>query len=396
MLTLDWTRLTAGLPALDDVAVAARNAWALTLGEGVAPIRHTPSELLRSGPHRDLYRFGPQPTPGTRPILLVPPLAVPATCYDLRPGQSLAAHLADGEHAPYLLDYGTMTAADRDLGFEAWADDIVPEALRHISDRHAGADVDLVGWSLGGTISLLTAAAHADLPIRSVTVIGTPVDYTRIPVISPLRMIGRITTERPLTAVTRMLGGLPAPIVQATYRATAPHRELLKPWFVARNLRNTESLARMEAIDRFMAEMPGYPARVFHQMCSQLILGNSLAEGRFRFGSRTVTLSDVTVPVLGVGGTTDVIAPAAAVAPITDLLTGSPYVRFEAVPGSHLGLVAGPGARDTTWTILDEFLGTVPHRPGVDPLTAPALGADRDSADARCADEKSGVSVVPS
>ncbi|MFD4295106.1 alpha/beta hydrolase [Rhodococcus sp. NPDC058532] len=368
------------MPSRDDVAVAARNAWALTVGGGVAPADPTPSELLRGGPHRDLYRFGPPPARDARPVLLVPPLAVPASCYDLRPGQSLAAHLVERGHATYLLDYGTMTSADGDLGFESWAEDIVPDAVRHISERHDGAAVDLIGWSLGGTISLLTAAGQPDLPIRSVTAIGTPLDYTRIPVISPLRMIGRVTTERPLTAVTRRLGGLPAPIVQASYRVTAPHRELFKPWFIARNLRNTESLARMEAIDRFMAEMPGYPARVFDQMCSQLILGNRLAAGEFNYGTRVVRLADVRVPVLGVGGTTDVIAPAAAVEPITDLLTGSPYVRFEAVAGSHLGLVAGPGARDTTWPIIDEFLGSVSH----------------DLADARCADPESATSVVPS
>lgn len=378
MLTLDWTRLAAGLPTLDDLGTAARNAWALTFGDGVAPPHRTASELLSEGPHRDLYRFGPRPTAGTRPVLLVPPLAVPTTCYDLRPGQSLAAHLVDGGHAPYLLDYGTMAPADRHLGFEAWVDDIVPEAVRRVSDRHDGAPVDVVGWSLGGTISLLTAAARPELPIRSLTAVGTPIDYTRIPVITPLRAIGRITTERPLTAVTWALGGLPAPIVQASYRVTAPHRELLRPWFVARNLGNTDALARMEAIDRFMAEMPGYPARLFHQMCTQLILGNSLATGEFRLGARTVSLADVTAPVLGVGGTTDVIAPAASVAPIATLLTGSPYVRFEAVPGSHLGLVAGPGARETTWAILDEFLGSV------------------DTDPARCVDEKTDACVVPS
>lgn len=389
MRLLDPARLVTDLPTRDDLDTAARNAWALTFGGGVSPAHRTPSVLLRSGPHRDLYRFGPEPETGTRPILMVPPLAVPASCYDLRPGQSLAAELVERGHAPYQLDYGTMTADDRHLGFEAWFDGIVPDAVRYISDRHAGAAVDLVGWSLGGTISLLTAAAHADLPIRSVTAIGTPIDYTRIPVISPLRVIGRYTTERPLTAVTRVLGGLPAPVVQAAYRVTAPHRELLKPWFVARNLTNTESLARMEAIDRFMAEMPGYPARIFHQMCSRLILGNDLATGQFHLGGRTVDLADISVPVLGVGGTTDVIAPAAAVEPITGLLTGSPYVRFESVPGSHLGLVAGPEARETTWAILDEFLGRATAASADLPETAVADGA-------RCPDDESAVAVVRS
>jgi polyhydroxyalkanoate synthase len=31
-------------------------------------------------------------------------------------------------------------------------------------------------------------------------------------------------------------------------------------------------------------------------------------------------------------------------------------VRYETAPGSHLGILAGPTARDTTWTYVDKFL----------------------------------------
>ncbi|MFC7448130.1 alpha/beta hydrolase [Rhodococcus daqingensis] len=345
MLDLDWR------PRLNTLT---RNAWGLTFGGGVQAAEPTPSEQIAQGLHRDLYRFGA--LAGDNPVLMVPPLAAPAHCYDLRPGQSLAAHLLGSGRTPYLVDYGTMTSADRDLGFEAWVDDIVPEAVRRVSELHDGAPVDLIGWSLGGTLSLLTASANADLPIRSVTAIGTPVDYEEIGAIAPLRAIGRITGDRPLTAATWALGGLPAPVVQASYRFTALQRELTKPWFIARNLHNTETLARMESIDKFMAAMPGYPARFFHQVCTQLILGNTLASGEFRLGSRTVPLSALSVPVLAIGGTEDVIAPVASVARITDVLTGVPSVRFETAPGSHLGMLAGPGARATTWAHIDDFL----------------------------------------
>lgn len=333
--------------------VSLRNAWGLTFGGGVAPAHRTPSTVIHRELHRDLHRYGPG---GGRPILLVPPLAVPMHCYDLRPGQSLAAHLLASGRTPYVVDYGTMAYADRALGFEEWVDDIVPGALRHVSDLHDGADVDVVGWSLGGTISLLTASAHPDLPIASVTALGTPIDYSKIPTMAAARGIARFTGHRPVTELTRLMGGLPAPLVQIAYRATAPQRELLKPWFVARNLHDTETLARMEAIDRFMAQMPGYPARLFYQVAEELVLGNGLLEGRITLGGTTIKLAELRVPVLAVGGEGDVIATADSVAAIVDVLTGSPAVRFETAPGSHLGLLAGPAAKDTTWRHLDTFL----------------------------------------
>ncbi|MGC0365933.1 polyhydroxyalkanoate synthase [Rhodococcus sp. 27YEA15] len=335
---------------------AARNAWGLTLGGGVEKPDHATSYLVESGPHRDLYKFGARWAPKQRPVLLVPPLAVSAHCYDLRRGQSLAAHLADGRFSTYLLDYGAMRYADRDLGFEDWVDGILPEAIRRISELHDGDDVAVIGWSLGGTMSLLTGAAHPDLPLASVTAIGTPIDYRKIGAISPLRLIGKYTGATPLTTLTDLVGGLPSPLVKASYRVTALQRELLKPWFVVRNLQNTEILARMEAIDRFMAEMPGYPGKAFRQICEQLMLGNNLFHDRIELAGRKVSLADLKVPVLAIGGTSDVIAPIAAVRAITTVLTGSPSVRFETAPGSHLGLVAGPTAAGSTWAFIDEFL----------------------------------------
>ncbi|MGV0155057.1 alpha/beta fold hydrolase [Rhodococcus sp. GB-02] len=340
-------------PTLD---TAARNAWGLSFGDGVEKAERTPSVLISEGPHRDLYRFGALWTPKGKPVLLVPPLAVSADCYDLRPGQSLAAHLLGGGNTPYLLDYGTMRYSDRGMGFEAWVDDIIPEAIRSISDLHDGAAVSVIGWSLGGTMSLLTSSAHPDLPVASITAIGTPIDYTKIPAISPLRLIGKYTGDTPLTSATNLVGGLPAPLVQASYKVTALQREVLKPWFIVRNLHDTETLARMESIDNFMAAMPGYPGKAFQQICEQLMLGNNLFNDAITLAGREIKLSALKVPVLAIGGTTDVIAPIASAEAITSVLTGAPSVRFEEASGSHLGLVAGPTARDSTWTFIDEFL----------------------------------------
>ena len=39
------------------------------------------------------------------------------------------------------------------------------------------------------------------------------------------------------------------------------------------------------------------------------------------------------------------------------LLTAAREVRFEIVPGGHLGLLTGRAARGSTWEVLDEWFG---------------------------------------
>ncbi|WP_040797911.1 alpha/beta fold hydrolase [Nocardia higoensis] len=347
----------------DTVTLAARNAWALTFGPGVEAPEPTAATVLWDEPHRQLRRFerdeardgaaSAQP-----PVLLVPPLAAPASCFDLRPRQSLARFLLGTGRTPYLIDYGEIGYTDRRMGFEDWIDDILPEAVLRTSADRGGAPVDLVGWSIGGTLSLLAAAAHTHLPIRSVTAIGSPLDYDKMPGMGSVRTVARLDRGRTVSTAVRVTG-VPAPLTRAAYRATAWNRELTRPLFVAGNIARTESLARMESIDRFMAAMPGYPGRFYAQLWERLVLANDIGRGGLRLRGRRIALSQVNAPVLLIGGTTDVITPAESVAAGVRLLTGAPLVRYDTVPGGHLGILTGETARDTTWVHLEKFLAEV-------------------------------------
>ncbi|MET8774582.1 alpha/beta hydrolase [Nocardia sp. NPDC004654] len=341
-----------------ELAHALDNGWALTFGGGVEPAAPTPSTVLYDEPHRQLRRYEGAHGSGN-PVLLVPPLAVHSSCFDLRPGQSLAKFLLDTGRTPYIVDYGRITYADRNLGFEEWIDDIVPTAIARVSAEHGGAEVDVVAWSLGGTLALLTAAEHADLPIASVTALGTPIDYRRHPMLAPSRLLARVTGGREVAWSTALFGGIPAFAVQLGFRGMALPREIMRPWFIARNLGRIEALARMEAIDRFIGRMPGYPGRLYRQNHRLMIVGNHMAKGSVPLGAdRVIEMAKVSCRVLLVGSPSDNIAPAATVAPGVRVLTGAAEARYVEVPrASHLGLVAGPEA--ASWAVIDEFLGSV-------------------------------------
>lgn len=348
------------MPTLTTLTTAARHAFAISpLGAGIEGYDGLPAAVVRTAPHGELRRYSPGSAPSVpRPVLLVPPLAVSARCFDLRPGQSLAAHLVDTGRATYVVDYGAITFADRRMGFEDWADRIIPDAIAAVSAAHHGAAVDLVGWSLGGTISLLTAASHPDLPVASITAFGTPIDYSLIPAIRGFRVADRFLGTRAVTAPTALLGGVPRHLVRASYRAMAPQRELTKPLHLARHLLDTETLARTEAIDDFIGTMPGYPGRAYHQIHARLMTRNDLASGTVHLSeNRVVELARITAPTLFIGSATDNIADGPAVAAGTRVVPGARYAAADGL--SHLGLIAGPKAPQLSWPALEEFLDQV-------------------------------------
>src|SRR4051794_40188973 len=153
-----------------------------------------------------------------------------------------------------------------------------------------------------------------------------------------------------------MLRGAPPPLVSIGFQLTGFDRYLTRPLFLARNLHDRETLAHMQAVDDYMANMLGYPGRTFGQLYHAFFRVNGLAGGTLELSDRKIDLGRVRRPVLSVAGSADVLAPRDAVHHVGSLLAGAPEVRLETAPGGHLGVLTGRSARGTTWKYLDEFL----------------------------------------
>ena len=347
------------VPKPDQLVAAAGNvAHALVYG-GVADLRPMPRTLIEEGNLRAVYHY--RPVAGVRsngdPVLLVTPLAAPATCFDLRRGCSLVQHFVEGGRPTYLVEYGSVSFRDRTLGLEHWVEEVVPHAIREVSRHAGGRPVHLVGWSLGGIFAMLTAADFTELPIASLAVLGAPVDVTKVPLVAPLRPLLDLTRGHGLiTQIYRAAGGAPTPLVRWAFQLSSFQKLVTKPLAIATHLDDTDFLAQVEAVDRFTAQMTAYPGRSFGQLYHRFGKGNALASGSVRLGDHDVSLADVTVPVLVFAGSTDGIAPVAAVKAVVPLLSRAPEVRFEIVPGGHLGMLTGRAARGTTWRVLDEWI----------------------------------------
>jgi polyhydroxyalkanoate synthase len=364
------------IPKPGQIVAASGNVARKLLYGGVADLRTMPRILIDEGSFREVYHYRPSETVAETgdPVLLVTPLAAPSLCYDLRRGCSLVEHLVEGGRRTYLVEYGQVSFKDRSLGMEHWVREVLPEAIRATSVHAGGRPVHLVGWSLGGILSLLTAASGGDrLPVASLTTVGSPIDITQVPLVAPLRpFLGTLGGRYSLvSAAYRVMGGVPRPLVPTAFQLSAFDKMVTKPFVKLANLDDTELLAQIEAVDRFTANMIAYPGRTFGQLYHRMVRTNELASGIIEHDGHLVPLADITVPVLAFGGKADTIAPISSVEPLVDLLTGSRAVRWEEVPGGHLGMLTGRAARHTTWPIMDEWMD---KHSSVEP---PVIGAGR-------------------
>lgn len=348
------------IPKPDQIVSAAANVAHKMLYGGLADLRPMPRTLIDEGVLREVYHYRPRASAREHgdPVLLVTPLAAPALCFDLRRGCSLVEHFVDAGRPTYLVEYGEVSFANRGLGMEHWVDEVVPKAIEEVSAHAGGRPVHVVGWSLGGIFALLTAADRPDLPIASLTTVGVPVDVTQVPLVAPIRPFLGIAGERAglVTQSYRLMGGLPKPLVRRAFQLSSFNKLVTRPIAIAAKLDDADFLAQIEAVDRFTANMIAYPGRTFGQLYHRLLKGNQLASGTVTMDDREIRLADLTAPLLAFGGAGDGIAPVPCVRPIVDLVPGVDDLRFEIVPGGHLGMLTGRAARRTTWRIMDEWI----------------------------------------
>jgi polyhydroxyalkanoate synthase len=347
------------VPKPGQLVSAAGNVAHKVLYGGLADLRPMPRTLIDEGVLREVYHYRPAATAREHgdPVLLVTPLAAPALCFDLRRGCSLVEHFVEAGRPTYLVEYGEVSFKNRALGIEHWVEEVVPTAIEEVSKHAGGRPVHVVGWSLGGVFTLLAAADRADLPIGSLTVLGSPVDVSQVPLVAPLRPLLNLTDGRVLTPVYQLMGGAPKPLVRWAFQLSSFQKLVTKPLAVAARLDDADFLAQIEAVDRFTDNMIAYPGRSFGQLYHRFVRGNVLSTGRFELADRTVDLAAITAPVLVFAGATDGIAPVNAVKALVPLLSGAAEVRFEIVPGGHLGMLTGRAARGSTWRVLDEWVG---------------------------------------
>jgi polyhydroxyalkanoate synthase len=351
------------IPTPDSVSLAAANVFDMLFRGGVADLRRTPARIIDEAPKRTIYRYLPPDDDLAHralPLLLVPPLAAPAACFDLRRGCSLAEHMLQAGHRTYMVEYGHIAFSDRELGLEHWVDDIVPNAIRRVSEDNDGSPVQVLGWCLGGIMSLLALAADRTLPVQSIAMVASPFDFTRVRMFAPIRGMANVTNGMLGTALYRLLGGAPAPLVRRGFQLSSIDKYLTKPLAVLSHLDDRDFLAQIEAVDDFIANMHAYPGRTMGQLYHRFFRVNDLADGRLDLGDHQIELADVRVPVLSIAGSTDALAPRPAVHHVAELLTGAPDVRLETCPGGHLGVLTGRSAKRTTWPLLDGFFAA-PH-----------------------------------
>jgi polyhydroxyalkanoate synthase subunit PhaC len=303
------------------------------------------ARLLRMRPDPDTPPSGP-------PVLFV---SAPVSRYfvlDLLPGRSFVGHVASRGHDVYLLDFGEPDTATRFADLDYYVNGVIQRAMRRITTLTGEPQPALVGYCLGGTLSLLYACLHPDTVSRLV-LLTTTID-------------GDVKGGIPWVAHCLGAEGesyddprlVPAATVKSWFEMLAPGSNsaigrTADLW--ARLDQPVERLRDVQTMATWVDDAMPSSGRLLAELFDKFGPGrNGLIHGTAEVNGEKVDLGRLTMPVLSVSAEKDSIAPPDGVDVIAELV---PHAQVLRLPGGHVGIVAGRSAVKL-WDITADFLSS--------------------------------------
>jgi polyhydroxyalkanoate synthase subunit PhaC len=341
-LLATWTRGRKKLERLYEVLTTPAHA-----GVGA-----TPSEVVHTdGKLRLLRLLDKSNSPHVGPPVLF--VSAPVSRYfvvDLMPGRSFAGHVAAAGFDVFLIDFGEPDDADRYADLDYYVNGLVGRAVRRISILTGDSAPAVVGYCLGGTLSLLYTAMHPETVSR-LALLTTTVD-------------GDVKGGIAWTAHCMGLAGedydkprlVPAAEVKSWFEMLAPGTNSLvgrRADLWDRLDEPVERLRDVRTMASWVDDVVPAPGRLLAEMYREFgPTRNGLMQGTARVGAQQVDLSQVVMPVLSVSAARDSIAPPEGVDAISQVIKQAQVLRL---PGGHVGIVAGRSAV-RLWEATVDFL----------------------------------------
>lgn len=341
--------------------ISDQTPYAEIFREGIMSVRHYPpltETSLQMGDRlievsRKQHRV---------PLVLVPPLAATAVIFDLLPQRSVVRFFLAHGFDVYLIDWGDVKSADRDISLQTYVLKWMPAAFRQIRKDSGVAELSLFAYCMGGLLSLMYTAVFQDRNIRNIITVASPVDMHQggiagsvfSAVRGPARMVSSVLNVSLLDVPARYFH-VPGWIASLAFKLTDPVGNVVSRVDLLLHMWDREYVKERYTISRWFNEMTDFPGETIKEMAVHMAINNRMAKGKLRIGDEEASFENICSSLLAFAGADDTIVSIQAARRVLDIVS-SEDASFRIVPGGHAGIFAGSTAPENAWAISAEWL----------------------------------------
>lgn len=333
-------------------ALRARNGLRYLVGGRFARTGQSPRDLVWRHGKAALYRYRSTSRHPGPPVVAYVGLVGRGYVFDLHPGNSFVERLLARGLDVYVIDWGVPDERESGNDLGHYALDLLPRALDAALLESDADELVILGYCMGGCLTLAALGAGAAIPVRALASMATPTDFRGMgEFYEPLRR----GAFDPQTLIDDT-GNVPGSIVRAGFRVRKPTADLQVYANLWENLWNDRYMEGFQAMNEWVNDQVPFPGAAFREFVAEWLVGNGLVNGTLRVGGRRVDLDRIRCPVLCVIAEKDDIVPLPAAEPLPGLLRSAAAVETVRLPAGHVSLVTGRAAESVTVPAIVSFL----------------------------------------
>jgi polyhydroxyalkanoate synthase len=270
---------------------------------------------------------------------------------DLQDGKSVVQRYLERGFDVYTVDWGVPSHEDRHFTMEHYVE-FLGDSIRVILSRTDQPALHLIGYCMGGTLSVLYAATRPEA-IQTLTLLAAPIDFNGE---ESLLNVWAARENFDVDAFVDTHGNAPAWFLQACFQGMKPVQNLVqKNISLWENIEDGRFLESFFAMERWVNDNIPVAGETFRTFVKALYQENQLVRGEFRLGERPVDLRELCCPLLLLAAKADHLVPPSSTAGILPYVR-SQDVRSVVVDAGHVGLVVSSKAHRSVWPMATQWL----------------------------------------
>ncbi len=284
------------------------------------------------------------------PILIVMSPVAKGYIMDLAKGQSFVEYFLKQGHDVYMLDWLAPRMDQKHLDMATYVCDLVGECVDQVVEDSGEPELTLIGYCMGGLLSVCYSALNPDGPIKNLACFTTPINGD-----------GMVLHKRWLTSdnfdIDRLieeLGNIPSELINASMQALRPLQRNANQMRLLNNVEDDEFVKAHLRFDRWAVDQLPLPGALARDYTNDFLRDNLFVNNKLELKGRRVDFGNIKVPFLHVVASFDHIVPEAASRDLIGLI-GSEEKEEVIVRGGHVSLVAGGNAIYRLWPQLDQW-----------------------------------------
>tara|TARA_R110000868_G_scaffold20217_2_gene85784 strand:- start:1712 stop:2800 length:1089 start_codon:yes stop_codon:yes gene_type:complete len=316
------------------------------------PVGLTPKETIHKRGTLNLYHYQPLSEEIFRiPILIVMATTNRAYVLDLAPGNSFVEFLLKAGYDVFVMDWDPPRPEETSLRLEDYAQTFIGECVEKVQDVTGEKEFTLMGYCMGGVLSVIYAATRPQSPIANLICFTTPINWHEMGLFAHWSNKKHFDVDRLVDAV----GNIPADLLMTSFDMLRPANRSASRVRLWENMWSDEFVTSHRKFDRWANETLPLAGEYFRQTTKDLMWGNKLFDRSLVVGGKRADISKIKVPLFHVVAEHDHIVPRKASEALVRL-AGSEDKTEIVLKGGHISLLAGPNAVRRMWPQLDQWL----------------------------------------